>query len=50
LMSQQRGEQKWQNSGKRWSQRMTQNIWDTFLSLWNNRNALICEDQVEIGQ
>jgi hypothetical protein len=33
----QRGVQKWQNSGERWLQRMIQNIWDTFLSLWNNR-------------
>jgi hypothetical protein len=41
----QRGCQKWQNSGERWTQRMTQNIWDTFLSLWNNRNTIIYEDQ-----
>jgi hypothetical protein len=38
---QQRGVQKWQNSGERWSQRMIQNIWDSLLSLWNNRNAII---------
>jgi hypothetical protein len=41
----QRGCPKWQNSGERWTQRMTQNIWDTFLSLWNNRNTIIYEDQ-----
>jgi hypothetical protein len=29
----QRGVEKWQNSGDRWSQRMIKNIWDTFLQL-----------------
>jgi hypothetical protein len=32
-------------TGERWTQIMTQNIWDTFLSLWNNRNTIMYEDQ-----
>jgi hypothetical protein len=36
----QRGVEKWQNSGDRWSQPMIKNIWDTFLQLWNSRNTI----------
>lgn len=44
---QQRGVEKWQNSGERWTQRFIQNIWETFLRLWRNRNTLIYDDQTK---
>jgi hypothetical protein len=48
---QQRGVQKWQNSGERWSQRMIQSmIWDTLLSLWNNRNAIIYDSHTTMNK
>jgi hypothetical protein len=33
----------WLISGEKWSQRLIQIIWDTFLQLWQNRNNIIYE-------
>jgi hypothetical protein len=40
-----KGVEKWRNSGMKWTTRMIQNIWDTFLSLWSHRNNLIFNNQ-----
>jgi hypothetical protein len=40
-----KGVQKWENSGKTWTHRIIQNIWDTFLQLWTNRNSIIYDDE-----
>jgi hypothetical protein len=47
---QRKGIQKWENSGKKWTHRIIQNIWDTLLQLWTNRNTILYDDQNKDGQ
>jgi hypothetical protein len=46
----QRGIEKWENSGERWSQRLLHNIWETFQSLWHNRNTIIYNELTKSKQ
>jgi hypothetical protein len=45
-----KGVKKWENSGKKWTHRIIQNIWDTFLQLWTNRNSILYEDRLKDRQ
>jgi hypothetical protein len=41
---QDQGVESWLVSGEKWTRRLIQTIWDTFLQLWQNRNSIIYSD------
>lgn len=47
LYLREKGVERWQNSGEKLTIRIIQNVWDTFLKLWRNRNTLIYDSQAQ---